>query len=324
MEAEDRKRIVVCMGEALIDFLAEEIGVEMEDARNFVRAPGGGVANVAVGLARLGVGSRFVGKVGDDPFGHFLGKLMKNEGIDTRFLLTSHRFPTGLVFIVLDENRAPRFLLFGNPSADMMFFEHQIDPTMLEGAAYLHLGTVSMVREESRKATFKLLGMAQDQGVRIFFDPNLRHHLWKDQQLLKELAGQVAARAQIVKLSREELAFLTSETSVSAGAESIRKLGTEIVIVTLGSEGAWYSYAHGEGAVPGFKVNVVDTTGAGDGFAAGLLAALCVDQSWPPPANRLAQAIRFANAVGAMVTTAVGAMSSLPGQKDVEAFLLRC
>ncbi len=324
MKAEDRKSVVVCMGEALIDFLAEEIGVEMEDARNYVRTPGGGVANVAVGLARLDVESRFVGKVGDDPFGHFLCKLMKSEGIDSRFLLTSRRYPTGLVFIVLDENRVPRFKLFGNPSADMMFSEHEIDPSMLENAAFLHLSTVSMVREESRRATFKLMDMARHQGVRIFFDPNLRHHLWEDQQLLKELSRQVAANAQIVKLSREELVFLTSETSVRAGAESIRKLGTEILIVTLGSEGAWYSSPHGEGTVPGFSVDVVDTTGAGDGFAAGLLATLCLGESWPPAANRLTNAIRFANAVGAIVTTAVGAMSSLPRQNDVEAFLLGC
>jgi sugar/nucleoside kinase (ribokinase family) len=312
---------IVCIGEALVDFIAEQTVKDVGRASTFIKAPGGAVANTAVGLARLGVNSRFVGKVGGDPFGRFLQDTMAEEGVDVSFFIESKRYPTALVFVALDESRVPRFIFFGDPSADMMLMEDEIWPTMLEDAAFLHLGTVSMVREPVRGATFKLMGMAREQGVKICFDPNFRLHLWKDHELLKELAKRTAADATVVKLNDEELLFMTGEKSLEKGARRVRDRGAELVVVTLGPQGAYYLCEDGDGEVPGFKVYVADTTGAGDGFAAGLLAAMVELEEWPPAAESLYRAVRFANAVGAMVCTKVGAQSSLPGRSDVDSFM---
>ncbi len=312
---------IVCIGEVLVDFLAEEIGAELAEARTFVKAPGGAVANVAVGLARLGAAARFIGKVGNEPFGRFLQQALAQEGLDLDFMVTTDQYPTGLVFVVLDRRRVPRFHLVGSPSADMMLDADEVGPAALAGAAWLHLGTVSMAGEANRRASLKLIRLAGEAGVKISFDPNLRLHMWQDHDLLKQLSRQAFAAAQVVKLSQEELAFLTGRAGLEAGARHIRSLGPEVVVVTRGPEGAWFFCPDGDAPVPGFSVDAVDTTGAGDGFAAGLLAELAGPGPWPPSADTLAAAVRFANAVGAMVSTSVGAVTSLPGRKEAEAFI---
>jgi fructokinase len=177
-----------------------------------------------------------------------------------------------------------------------------------------------MVRDPVRRATHKLMNMAEDKGVKMCFDPNLRFHLWKDHDLLKEFTTVAAARSTIVKLNQDELAFITNEKSIEKGAQKLKDLGAVVVVVTLGPKGAYYLCPNGEGKVDGFSVKVADTIGAGDGFIAGLLAGLA-GGPWPPDVAQLEDAVRFANAVGAIVTTHVGAQSSLPRRPEVEAFL---
>lgn len=315
-------RVIVCMGELLVDFVAQETGVELARATTFTRSPGGAVANVAVGLSRLGVSSRFVGKVGSDPFGGFLRDTLTKEGVDTTPLRVSAEYPTALVFVALDAERVPSFYLFGHPSADQTLTEDEVGAAALAGAEFLHLGTVSLVREDTRRATKKLLRLAQAQKTKVSFDPNFRLHMWKDHALLRQLALEIAGESALVKLNESELLFLTGTAEPSAGARKLAALGVEVVVVTLGPRGAYYYSRDGEGDSPGFPVAAVDTTGAGDGFAAGLLAGL-TGKPWPPSAEELAAAVRLANAVGAIVTTAVGAMTALPARGEVEKFLAR-
>ncbi len=315
--------MVVSVGEALIDFVATETGVQVGRAGAFVKYPGGAVANVAVGLARLGIRSRFVSKLGADPFGLFMKEMFEREGVDVSHLLMTDEYPTGLVFVSLDENRVPSFSFMGNPSADMMLDREEVGPEALEGASFLHTGTVSMVREESRSATFKLISMAKERPVRLSFDPNLRLHLWKDHERLKGLAREVIAGSHLVKLNLEELGFATGEKDMREGAAAIKELGPDVVVVTLGPEGAYFLCDGGEGIGPAFEVKVLDTTGAGDAFAAALIAFLADLENWPPQAAVLEKAVRFANAAAAIVTTEVGAMSALPGRGQVEDMLSR-
>jgi len=313
--------VIVCLGEALVDFIAMETAADMGRARTFIKAPGGAMANTAAGLARLGARARFVGKVGADPFGRFMRETLSAEGVDTRDFITTDQYATGIVFVALDRERVPSYIFYGYPSADMMLREDEVGEGALQDAAFLHLGTVSMVREESRAASFKLMRLAREQGVHISFDPNLRLHLWKDHGLLRDTALKAAAMSGLCKLNAEELRFMTGAERPEAGARRLREMGVEAVVVTLGPEGAYYLCGEGEGRPPGFKVGVVDTTGAGDGFAAGLLMALAEAGEWPPPAALLSRATRFANAAGALVTTSLGAMSSLPRRDQVNAFL---
>ena len=314
--------VVVCMGEALVDFVATEIGVDVGQARTFMKASGGAVANTAVGLARLDINSRFVSKVGSDPFGRFLREALSKEGVDTSAFLVSEKYPTGLVFVALDKDRVPRYHFIGDTTADMMITEDEVGPELLKDAVFLHAGSVSMVREESLRATFKLIRLANELKVKVSFDPNFRLHLWKDHEKVKALALEAAAMAELIKLNREELRFMTGEEEPKAGARKLLEMGVEVVVVTLGPDGAYYLSRDSEGMEPGFCVEVVDTTGAGDGFSAGLLAVLAY-REWPPLNSTLAHAVRLANAVGAMVTTAIGAVSSLPSRPEVDSFLER-
>lgn len=314
--------LVVCIGEALVDFVARETGVDLEHAVSFTRSPGGAIANVAVGLARLGIRSRLVSGLGSDPFGRFMRKFLEGEGVDVSRVALSDLYPTALVFVSLDENRVPDFWLFNNPSADLMITENDVGRRDIDGAAFLHAGTVSMVTEQARGATLKLIRLARDMGVRFHFDPNFRLHLWKDHEMLKHLALEICAGSQVVKLNADELAFLTGEGEVEAGATRLKELGADVVIVTLGPGGAWFLCDHGEGSVPGFEVEVVDTTGAGDGFAAGLLSVLARLDHWPPDKGDLEGAVRLANAVGAMVTTRTGAVAALPDSGQVKQMLV--
>jgi len=313
--------VIVSMGEALMDFVAHETGVELGRASTFHKRPGGAAANVAVALTRLGIRSRFVTKVGDDPFGRCMLRVLGDEGVDLQYVKVSRRWPTGLVFVALDEDRTPSFSFFGDPSADMMMTEDEIEPEMMKEAAFMHAGTVSMVRPQSRAATFKLMELAREAGAKISFDPNLRLHLWKDHSLAKDLSIKTASMAQLVKLGRDELEFITGASRPEQGAASIRELGPDVVVVTMGKDGAYFACDRGEGEVPAIKVEAVDTTGSGDGFAAGLLAELVGLDHWPPGRDELEAAVRFGSAVGALVATEVGAMSALPDRSRVLEFL---
>lgn len=314
-----RPPVVVSVGEALVDFLAEEIGDDLAAAARFVRAQGGAVANVAAGLARMGATSRFIGKVGDDPFGRYLAESLRDFGVDVSGVAVSDKYPTGLVFAILDEERTPRFYFFGDPSADMTLDPAEVGAAALEGADFLHCGTVSMVGDSARAATRKLMELARGMGVRLSFDPNLRLHLWKDHGRLRDLSLDVIAGADLVKLNRDELEFLTG-AGVEEGALDLLDRGAGLAVVTLGAKGAYWRSAEGEGYVGGFSVGVADTTGAGDGFASALLATLGSCDKWPPGPAPMGDALALANAAAAIVTTSFGAVSSLPTLEEAREF----
>jgi fructokinase len=313
---------ILCLGEALVDLVAEEVGVDLTAARTFVKTPGGAIANVAVGLARLGVSVRFAGQVGADAFGLFLREYLAGQGVDLRLLRLSPDYPTGVVLVARDRDCSPSFCFLGNPSADMMYGEEEIGEEMLAGVSFAHLGTVTMVREESRAASFKLMRLAAGLGVRLSFDPNLRLHLWRDHALLRRLALEVVGGSDLVKLSVEELRFLSGCERVEAGAARLREQGATLVVTTLGAEGAYYLGPGLEGRVAGFRVQAVDATGAGDAFAAGLLSRLRL-LAWPPPEPELREALAAANAAGALAAMAVGATAGLPRPEELAEFLQR-
>jgi fructokinase len=180
-----------------------------------------------------------------------------------------------------------------------------------------------MAAPAPRRACFKLLELARDRGVKISFDPNLRRHLWKDHYLMKRLALKTAALSALVKLNAEELSYLTGKEGVEEGAKVLQALGPEVVVVTRGPEGAFYVGPEGAWAVGGHSPAVVDTMGAGDSFAAGLLAALGRVRPWPPDRERLEAAVRFANAAGALACPPAGALTARTGRGVVEEFLSR-
>ncbi|MBK8021659.1 MAG: carbohydrate kinase [Chloroflexi bacterium] len=310
---------VVSMGELLIDFVALESGVTVGEASGFVKAPGGAPANVACAVARLGMGSAFLGQVGDDPFGHHLEGVLRALKVDTSGLRFSNAARTMLAFVSLAANGERSFVFYRHPSADMMMGPDDVAYDVIDSGKVFHYGSITLIGEPSRSATLAAIRHAAAQGLIISYDPNLRLSLWPDEATAR--AGLIGGLdyAHFLKISDDEVRFLTGgEDPTPLWRDNMR-----LIAVTYGANGAiLYPREGGRYVVPGFKVNSVDTTGAGDGFVAGMLVKLVERGGFDGLAEaEIVQMTRFANAVGAIATTAKGAIPALPERARVEAFL---
>lgn len=306
---------VVCLGELLIDFVPTVTGVGLEGAETFRKAAGGAPANVAVGIARLGVSSAFMGKVGEDGFGHFLADTLAEAGVDTGSLLFAVGAPTSLAFVSLAADGEREFLFYRQTAADTLFALEEVDEAAISGCKVLHYGSISLITEPSRSATLHAIELARQHGVRRSYDPNLRLALWPDAAAAREGMLLGLRHAEIVKIGVEEVAFLTGEADVARGVRALWHDALVLVAVTAGREGCIWFTQEASGVVPGYAVEAVDTTGAGDAFMAGLLA------EWVRTAEPLAgldRICRVANAAGAVTTTSRGAIPSLPDRAAVE------
>lgn len=310
----------VTLGEMLIDFVPEDNGVSLADARAFVKAPGGAPANVAVGLARLGIRAGFLGKVGDDPFGHYLSGVLEASGVDVSEVRFDAQARTALAFVSLTGAGERDFLFYRNPSADMRHRPEEVDEAYLAGASLLHIGSISLIQEPSRGATLKALQVAAEHDLLVSYDPNLRLPLWPSPDAAREGIRSVWRRAQVIKISEDELEFLTGARDMAA-ARTLRHERLRLLVVTRGGAGAWYLTRQGEGEVAGFRVEPVDTTGAGDAFTAALLAGLLEDDALDRDRKALELAIRRANAYAALTTTKLGAIPALSSREELDAFL---
>jgi fructokinase len=311
---------VIACGELLIDFVSTESGVTLGQAPGFQKAPGGAPANVAVGVARLGYRAGFLGQVGDDDFGHFLADTVAEAGVDVGGLLFSPAARTALAFVSLRSDGERSFMFYRHPSADMLWRPEDVDREYVASTRIFHHGSISLIGEPSRSATLAAVEYARAGGALISYDPNLRLALWPSADAAR--AGILAAwpYADLIKVSEEELVFLTGDDHVERAARSLWSERLKLLVVTLGAAGCMYITPGGSGVVAGFKVSPVDTTGAGDGFVAGLLAGLLdCGMSWE--AADLERAMRLGNAVGALATTQKGAIPALPTRAGVEAFL---
>lgn len=330
---------VVCLGEALIDFVATESGVGVGDSSGFVRAPGGAPANVAVGVVRLGRECAFLGKVGDDPFGRFLGNTFANAGVDIGGMVFSQEYRTGLAFVSLGVGGERDFCFFRNPSADMTYAPEELDTARIDSAKIFHFGSISQIDEPSGTTTLTAVQRARANGSLISYDPNLRPPLWQSLDAARATILNTIPLADMVKVSEEELGFLFLNHAPDAGLTDEEREGcmrlfhehyptVQLLMVTRGANGCCWSTAQElKGSLEGFKVESVDTTGAGDGFLAGVMVKLLQKGSATPSALRKIEAeewqaiFRFANGVGALTTTRKGAIPALPTEAEVIAFL---
>lgn len=311
---------VIACGELLIDFVSTESGVTLAQAPAFKKAAGGAPANVAVGVARLGYRAGFMGQVGEDDFGHFLADTLAEAGVDVNGLRFSPEARTALAFVSLRADGERSFMFYRHPSADMLWRPEDVDAGYASSTRIFHYGSISLIGEPSRSATFAALEHARRGGALISYDPNLRLALWPSAEAARAdlLAGWT--HADIAKVSEEELVFLTGEADE---ARAVRKLWHDrlkLLTITRGAAGSAYFTPDASGEVPGFRVNAVDTTGAGDGFLAGLLAGL-LDGGLRFEKAVIEQALRLGNAVGALTTTQRGAIPALPARAAVEAFV---
>ncbi|MFP4135718.1 MAG: carbohydrate kinase family protein [Candidatus Acetothermia bacterium] len=314
---------VITLGEALIDFVPTESGVSLPEVPGFYRRFGGAPANVAVGLAKLGGDVGFIGKVGEDSFGDYVEAKLRDEGVELEGLYRTGKANTSLAFVSLTEAGDRDFVFYRNPGADELLRVEEVDPEYVSSAEVLHFGSLSLTKKEVREATYKAVSYAGESGVTVTMDPNIRTNLWENESLARELILDLTEKTDIMKLSEEEVSFLTGREDLEAGTDRLLELGPELIIVTLGRNGCFLNHRDSVTRLTGHEVEVRDTTGAGDGFMAGTLRKLLeggLNLSELEPEDAI-EAIRFANAAAALTTTDYGATSSFPSYDEVEEFI---
>ena len=302
---------VIAIGEILIDMIADMPAKPLEEQINFKRFAGGAPANFAVGVQHLGLPSGMITKVGDDFFGHFLIKTLENEHVDISQVKITSEYKTALAFVGLDENRSPSFSFYRSPCADIMLAPEEISEEYIKSAKLLMCGTVSMADEPARSAIFKAIYYAKKHGLQVACDPNLREDLWHNKDP-REHIYKVLKDTDIFLPSISEAEFITGEKDENA-FEAILGLGPSIIGITRGANGATILTKDGIFSAPSYKVDVVDTTGAGDAFAAGLITGLLTKMP-------LEDIPYFANAVASLKITRKGAMN-IPYRREVDNFM---
>ncbi|KAL0905301.1 hypothetical protein M5K25_023710 [Dendrobium thyrsiflorum] len=317
----DGESLVVSFGEMLIDFVPTVSGVSLAEAPGFIKAPGGAPANVSIAVSRLGGRAAFMGKLGDDEFGHMLAAILRENGVSDAGVTFDEGARTALAFVTLRSDGEREFMFYRNPSADMLLTPAELDLDLIRRAKVFHYGSISLITEPCRSAHLKALEVAKEAGLLLSYDPNLRLPLWPSAADAKEQILSIWDQADIIKVSDVELEFLTGGDSLDDEvALTLWRPNLKLLLVTLGEKGCKYYTQDFRGAVAAFRVKQVDTTGAGDAFVGALLSKIVEDMSVLQDENKLREVLRFANACGAITTTKKGAIPALPNLSEALAF----
>ena len=316
------KNTLVSIGEALIDFIPDRKGCEFGDVSSFSPAPGGAPANVTAAFSRLGGNSRMITQLGKDPFGDMIIKTLVESGVDTSAVSRTDDANTALAFVSLSRNGNRTFSFYRNPSSDMLMGPEQISPAMFDDCRFLHFCSVSLGDFPMREAHRTAITLARKSGAVISFDPNLRFMLWDDKEALKRTVLEFIPEADILKISDDEIEFLTGETRLEKALPKLMTGNVKLVLYTCGADGAYAANSEGTVFSPGHEIIAADTTGAGDCFIGSFLRCLELndirreDLETIPPA-RLKDYISFANACSAFSVTRKGAIPSYPTLEEV-------
>ncbi|MCL7045467.1 hypothetical protein MKW94_008228 [Papaver nudicaule] len=310
--------LIVSFGEMLIDFVPTESGVSLAEASGFLKAPAGAPANVAICVSKLGGKSAFVGKLGDDEFGHMLKDILIKNGVRSDGVVFDQGARTALAFITLLPDGDREFMFYRNPSADMLLTESELNLELIRKAKIFHYGSISLITEPCRSAHLRAMEVAKEAGAILSYDPNLRLPLWSSPEEAREQIMSIWEHANVIKVSDNEFEFLTGHKTIDdETAISLMHSGLKLLLITLGCHGCKYYTKHFHGTVEGFKVKPVDTTGAGDAFVGALLCKIVEDESIFEDEERLKKVVKFANACGAITTTKRGAIPALPNEEEV-------
>lgn len=312
---------VVALGELLIDFTQN--GESAQGNGLFEANPGGAPCNVLAMLNNLGKKTSFIGKVGNDQFGLMLKATLEELGIGTENLMLDNEVHTTLAFVHNSKDGDRDFSFYRNPGADMMLKAGEIQENLIEKAKIFHFGTLSMTHKGVREATKKALDIAKKSGILISFDPNLREPLWDTLEEAREQVIYGLAYADVLKISDNEIQWLTGEKDYTAGVKKIRKIkDIPLILVSLGKEGSRAYYKDQMVEVEAFlHGNTIETTGAGDTFCACALNYVLEYGIDHLTENNLKEMLTFANAAASMITTKKGALRVMPKKDEIEQFL---
>ncbi|MBR6221497.1 MAG: carbohydrate kinase [Clostridia bacterium] len=313
---------VVALGELLIDFT--EGGTSEQGNPMFEANPGGAPCNVLAMLRKLGKTCAFIGKVGNDMFGHQLRQVARDAGICMDALLMDDAVRTTLAFVKTDAHGDRDFSFYRNPGADMMLRKDELPLDVITGARIFHFGTLSMTHEDVREATKAAVLAAKGAGAIISFDPNLRPPLWDSPAEARAQIHWGLSQCDVLKIADNEIEFLTGTSDFTKGVEALTKQcpGIHLVNVTAGANGSYAFCQDIKAFVPSFLLGgTIETTGAGDTFCASVLSYILDHDLDHLTRDDLKQMLRFANAAAYLVTTKKGAIRSMPERGQVEAIL---
>ena len=265
---------LLSIGEALIDFIPEQVGCHFSEVQGFHPAVGGAPANVCGAFVRLGGKARLLTQLGADPFGAKIAGELAGFGIDTSAIRYTTDANTSLAFVSLAADGNRTFSFYRNPAADMLYAPEQVDPACFTDGYALHFCSVSLGEFPMRDAHRTAIGYARESDMLISFDPNLRFPLWPDRDALHRAVWEFLPQAHILKISDEELPFLTGETDIHAALPKLFTGSVQIVIYTCGGGGAYAFTRTAQAFAAAQSIAATDTTGAGDGFIGSLLYQL--------------------------------------------------
>ena len=309
---------VVALGELLIDFT--ENGLSGQGNPLLEANPGGAPCNVLAMLNRLGKKTAFIGKVGNDQFGKMLKEVVEESGTDVSGLAMDEQVHTTLAFVHTFPDGDREFSFYRNPGADMMLTKEEVDPELIKKARIFHFGTLSSTHAGVREATRYAIDVAKENGLLVSFDPNLREPLWDSLDQAKEEILYGMSKCDILKISDNEMEFMTGTTDYNKGVEMLREqFDIPLICVTLGREGsrAFYKDMIVE-AAPFVREDTIETTGAGDTFEACTLNYILEHGLENLTEENLKEMLTFANAGASIITTRKGALKVMPKKEEIE------
>ena len=322
---------LVTLGELLIDMFPVKVGQRLGDVEAFTPKPGGAPANVAVAARRLGATTAFIGKVGQDPFGHSLKDVLEVEGVDTRGLRFDDQARTTMAVIAMPDVNSAEFFFYRNPGADYLLRVDELDTNLLRETQAFHFGSLSLTHEPARSATHKAACIARDAGALVSYDVNYRPALWNEPEQALQQSQMMLSKVDLLKVNEQEAALLSGMNHVDLAnldqleqaAKVLLQEGPALVVVTLGEHGSYFQTVNGGEFIPPFKVKTIDAIGCGDAFVAGLLTRLIAGTDWQKNLSHeyLVSSLRYANAVGALTSLNRGVIPALPTAQQVQHFL---
>lgn len=313
---------LIAIGEALIDFIPNKSNCEFYDVENFTPAVGGAPANVCAAFSKLGGCSKIITQLGNDPFGDKITRVLKQTEIDTSCITYTDEANTALAFVSLSKDGNRTFSFYRKPSADMLLNPSKIKYEWFSDIFALHFCSVSIGNFPMRDSHIKAIEYAKANNAIISFDPNLRFPLWNSKDDLKKAVHHFLPMADILKISDEELEFITGESSIEKALPMLFKNNVKLVIYTCGKEGAYAFTRSAKAFAPSIEVKVFDTTGAGDGFIGSFLWKLkelgfSKDNIEELKENDIKQLLEFSNKFCSVSVQIAGAINSYPTINDM-------
>ena len=311
---------IISIGEMLVDFTA----VTAEDGSIYYKQnPGGAPANVAVMASKLGISSGFIGKLGNDMFGHYLKDTLENEGVNTKGVILDKEHSTTLAFVRREEGGDRSFVFYRQNGADLNLSYSEVRLKLIDECKLLHFGSLLLTSEPSKSAVINTVEYAKQHGKIITYDPNWREQLWESREEAVKTMRSVLGYVDIIKVSEQELQIITDCATLLPSIAKILNSGVQVLCITQGAKGCIIATRHGIERFPSFKVETVDTLGSGDSFFGAFISRLvlsgkAIDEI---EMDDLREFAVYGNACGALSSTKVGAIPAMPSHEEISALV---